>query len=308
MTHHKPIVLITGATAGIGRHVALDLARRGMHVIATGRKVEALESLAQEAKGLTLDTVRLDVTSAKSIADAQTEVHRITEGYGVDVLVNNAGYGMAAPLIETSEQDLRDQYETNVFGLMAVTRAFVPEMMARGSGRLINVSSVGGRITLPFFGAYNSTKYAVESMSDALRVELAPFGIQTALIEPGPIRSQFSERTMTFVDKYQDDSSPYAAVYRRSHEIRKRSDEQAAGPECVARAIAHAIEARRARPRYVVPFALRVGVFFSKFTPTRWIDALLGWIVGIGQAGPVAALPPSQKRPARDRDIQSARA
>jgi short-subunit dehydrogenase len=283
-----------------------------MHVIATGRKPEALASLRDEAKGLRLNTVELDVTSAESIAQAKGAVDRITSGYGVDALVNNAGYGMAAPLIETTEQDLRDQYETNVFGLMAVTRAFVPQMMARGSGRLINVSSVGGRITLPFFGAYNSTKYAVESLSDAFRVELAPFGIQTALIEPGPIQSHFSEKSMSYVDKYQNDSSPYAAVYKRAHEIRKESDARAAGPEGVARAIIHAIEARRARPRYVVPFALRLGVWLSAFTPTRVIDAMLGWLVGIGKVDPRAELPPpgGSVRPgaSANADMQSASA
>ena len=108
--------------------------------------------------------------------------------------VNNAGYGQGGPLLEVSEATLRAQFDTNVFGAMAVTRAFVREMLARGRGWIVNVSSIGGRVTFPFFGAYHGSKYALEAMSDALRAELHPFGVHVAVVEPGPIRSQFSER------------------------------------------------------------------------------------------------------------------
>ncbi len=156
------IVLVTGATAGIGRTTALLLARQGHHVIASGRKAAELMTLKGEAAGLRLDTLMLDVTSAPSIAAAVTEVDRLPDGHGVEVLVNNAGYGMLGPTAEISDAEMRRQYDTNVFGLMNVTRAFLPRMRDRRSGRIINVSSVGGRITLPFFGVYNSTKYAVQ--------------------------------------------------------------------------------------------------------------------------------------------------
>src|ERR1700733_9145953 len=169
------IILITGATAGIGRHAALHLAHAGHRVIATGRRKDALAALAKEAKGTKLETMELDVTVASSIEAAKAEVDKRTDGYGLDVLVNNAGYGLMGPLEEISDADLRAQYDTNVFGLVAMTRAFLPQMRLRGSGRIVNVSSMGGRMTFPFMGAYNSTKYAIESMSDALRMELAPF-------------------------------------------------------------------------------------------------------------------------------------
>ncbi|MCB0905450.1 MAG: SDR family NAD(P)-dependent oxidoreductase, partial [Actinobacteria bacterium] len=179
MSTKPQIVLLTGATAGIGRTTALYLAGQGHHVIATGRRVAQLEALRAEAVAKQLpgklDVTPLDVTSLESIDRAVVEVNRLTAGYGVDVLINNAGFGLLGPMSEIGDAELRRQFDTNVFGLMAVTRAFLPAMQARRAGKLINVSSVGGRITLPYFGAYNGTKYAVESFSDALRYELRPF-------------------------------------------------------------------------------------------------------------------------------------
>jgi len=147
----------TGATAGIGRMTALHLAKRGHRVIATGRKSAELAKLKTEAGDLPLDTLQLDVTSAASIASAVQAIDALTAGRGIDLLVNNAGFGVLGPTSEIDDADVRAQFETNVFGLMSVTRAFLPQMRARRSGRIINISSVGGRITLPYFGVYNST-------------------------------------------------------------------------------------------------------------------------------------------------------
>src|SRR5438045_2743485 len=133
----KKTILITGATTGIGKHAALHLAKRGHRVIATGRSPKLLEALKREAAELPLDTVVLDVTSQTSIDAAAAEVNRLTDGHGVDALVNNAGYGHAGAMEEVSDRDLRAQFDTNVFGLMAVTRAFLPAMRARGAGRLV---------------------------------------------------------------------------------------------------------------------------------------------------------------------------
>ncbi len=289
----RETVFITGATAGIGRHVALHLARRGFHVIASGRRRAALETLASEAGDLHLDTLELDVTDAGSIARALEQVDRLTDGRGVDVLVNNAGYGVLGPALETTDQDLRRQFDTNVFGLMAVTRAFVPKMLERRTGRVINVSSIGGRITLPFFGAYNASKYAVESLSDALRRELRAFGIQVALIEPGAIRSEFASTSMAYVDRYRSDSSPFAAVYERAAQLQKAFERTEVGPECVAEAVEHAIRARRARPRYVVPLSSRLMMWVAGWLPTRWVDALMAQAVGLTPSALPAASTPS---------------
>src|SRR5258706_11534825 len=138
-------VLVTGASAGIGRHAALELTRRGFQVFAAARRLAALEALAKEA-GELLQPISLDVNDADSISRAAREIEERTSGYAVDAVINNAGIAIAGPLSETSDADVRSQFETNVFGLLAVTRAFLPPMMARRSGRIVNVSSSGGLI------------------------------------------------------------------------------------------------------------------------------------------------------------------
>jgi short-subunit dehydrogenase len=286
------IVLITGATAGIGRHMALHLAKRGHHVIAAGRRQHALDTLEAEAAGLRLDTVQLDVTDEASVRAGHASVLAFTADHGVDVIVNNAGYGMAAPTIETRDEDMRKQFDTNVFGLMSVTRVFAQEMLQRRQGRIVNISSVGGRVTLPFMGVYNSTKYAVESLSDAMRRELHALGIQVALVEPGLIRSEFSERTMEWVEQYKDSTSPFARIYERSEEMRRWSDSQAADPLCVSQAVQHAIEAKRSRARYLVPFSSRIMVWLAGWLPTRLLDLAMVRALGLS-ANTREALPPA---------------
>jgi short-subunit dehydrogenase len=275
-------ILITGATSGIGRHAALHLAKKGHRVIATGRSEKALGELGKAAPaGARLETLQLDVTDAASIAAAHAAVNTMTGGAGVDVLVNNAGYGTLGPTEMITDSDMRAQYEVNVFGLMAVTRAFLPQMRARGAGRLINVSSLGGRYTLPLFGVYNSTKFAVESLSDGLRMELAPFGVHVSLIEPGVIDTGFTDRSMTEASKYRRPDSPYAPVLDRADEMRKISDRTAVGPECISRAIERAATARRPRARYVAPLRAQVMVGFLRAIPTSWADFIMRQVTGL---------------------------
>jgi short-subunit dehydrogenase len=294
----KPLtILVTGATSGIGRHAALHLARLGHRVIATGRNAKILAEIKAAAPA-TLETLVLDVTSAESIAQATADVDARTNGVGVDVLVNNAGYGILGPTEMISDADMRAQYETNVFGLMAVTRAFLPAMHARGQGRIINVSSIGGLITLPFFGVYNSTKYAVESLSDGLRVELAPFGIHVSLIEPGVINTGFTDRSMLELSRFRDADSRYAPVLARAEELRKVSDRSAVGPACIARAIERAATDRRPRARYMAPLRASLMVAIMRRLPTRWVDFMMRQAVGLtrrrlagGQSRAPLALP-----------------
>ena len=274
-------VLITGATAGLGRHAALHLARKGHRVIATGRREDALASLREEAEGTELETLVLDVNDAESIAAAAAEIARRTDGRGLDALVNNAGYGQMGPLELVSDQELRAQFDTNVFGLMAVTRAFLPAMRARGRGRIVNVSSVGGQVTFPFGGAYHATKYAVEALSDALRKELRIFGIDVVLIEPGPIRSEFSERAMSTLVRQVEIDSPYAPMLARADDIRAQTDKMSAGPEVVSRAIERAVTSRRPGTRYMVPFSSRFITGFLRLLPTRVADWLMLRAMGV---------------------------
>jgi len=277
MSNSSKTVLITGATAGIGRMTALHLAKLGHHVIATGRKPAELAKLRAEAtaelailgKGK-LDTLLLDVTSLASIEAAAREVEPLTGGRGLDVLVNNAGFGVLGPTSEISDTEMRRQYETNVFGLMNVTRAFLPGMMQRRSGRIINVSSVGGRITLPYFGVYNSTKYAVESLSDAMRYELRPFGIDVAMIEPGVIRTNFEATAVGNLGQLEN--TPYKVAVAKYEQMSKTADRFASNPIVIAKAIARAVNARRPAARYVAPFSTNFVILFARLFPTRVWD------------------------------------
>lgn len=295
-------VLITGATAGIGRHAALHLARRGHRVIASGRRSDALAALqaAAQAEGLTLETLVLDVTSSASIAAAHAAVDALTQGRGLDALVNNAGYGQFGVLEELSDAAVRRQFETNVFGLLAVTRAFLPAMRARGAGRIVNVSSVGGRVAFPLAGAYHATKYAVEALSDTLRLELRGFGVKVAIIEPGPIQSDFADTAKGSVTAYRDAASPYASLLARGDAIMATADRYAKGPRVISKAIAHAIESRLPSRRYVAPFSSRVMLALLNTLPTFASD----WLVARAVFGIKRQAPAS---PARGHDTPATR-
>ena len=284
MSKPTQTILITGATAGIGRHAALYLASPGHRVIATGRKEHALEELALEGHrmGVTIDTLVLDVTDETSIRQAKADVAELTNGRGLDVLINNAGYGLAAPAAEATDADLRHQFDTNVFGLMAVTRAFLPDMIQRGRGRVLNVSSVGGRITFPMMGPYHASKYAVEALSDALRLELRPFGVDVVLIEPGPIQTNFIDRMNQAASPYRE-SSLYAPIFERADLIEARTMAMSPGPEVISRAIERAVTARRPRARYVAPFASRFMLGLLSWLPTPMRDGLMRAVFGINK-------------------------
>jgi NAD(P)-dependent dehydrogenase (short-subunit alcohol dehydrogenase family) len=291
-------VLITGATAGIGRTTALHLAGLGHHVIASGRRPVELARLAAEARGLAgqLDVVALDVTEPASIAAAVVEVDRLTGERGLDVLINNAGFGVLGPTSEISDAEMRRQYDTNVFGLMNVIRAFLPAMRARRAGRIINVSSVGGRITLPYFGVYNSTKYAVESLSDALRFELRAFGIDVVLIEPGVIRTQFETTAVAGMAGFA--ATPYGRALAHYEQMSKAADRFAADPIVVARAIARAVDARRPAARYVTPRLNSAAVWLSAIVPTAiwdWAMRRIGYLTPAGLE--LAAVPATATEP-----------
>ncbi len=289
-------VLITGATAGIGRHAALYLAAKGHRVIATGRNTDALATIRAQVP--VIDTISLDVTDTLSIDAAVTEVDRLTDGRGVDVLINNAGYGVGGPLLGVSDTQLREQFDVNVFGLMAVTRAFAPKMMARRSGRILNVSSVAGRFSLPLLGAYHATKFAVETMSDSLRMELAPYGIQVVVIEPGPIRTDFPERLRRELGRLDTVGSPYALLYAHTDKLHEHFNAQAVGPEHTSRAMAEAIAARHPKARYVAPFRFRLVIAAMGLLPTRLTDAIMTRASGLSQVRPGA---PSPSRRAEQR-------
>lgn len=268
-------VLITGCSSGIGRASALRLARRGdLTVYATARRTQALAELADAG----CQVLALDVTDEASMMDA---VRRVEDRHGaVGVLVNNAGYGEYGTVEETSLDLVREQFETNVFGLSRLTQLVLPAMRAAGRGRIINVSSMGGRIVFPMGGYYHASKYAVEAISDALRFEARPFGIQVSLVEPGLIRSGFEDVAQRSLAASASPDGPYqrlAAVARTQTAKNYRSSLTAASPQAVARVIERAATARNPRPRYVVTAAARMLVHTRRLLGARAFDTYLRW-------------------------------
>ncbi len=281
-SHMTLTVLLTGATSGIGRSTARALVQRGHRVLAAGRDQVALHALADE---LDVVPIRLDLTDPTSIDDALARV-RAEAPAGIDVLVNNAGMGVLAPMSEIEPADLRRQFETNVFGLVTLTQRLVPQMRERGRGKVINVSSVGGRMTLPLLGGYNATKHALEAISDAFRYELAAFGIDVVLVEPGVIRTSFSTRAAHDGRSYLSVTGPYARAMARGMDLMARSDVRAAAPERVARTIVAAAEARRPRARYIVPRRTVAALWLLGLLPTRWTDAIFRRVYALDAPGP----------------------
>jgi NAD(P)-dependent dehydrogenase (short-subunit alcohol dehydrogenase family) len=278
-------ILITGATSGIGRDAALRLARAGHLVLAGGRRADALATLAREGGGR-LEPVVLDVTDPASVAAARELVDRRTGGRGLDVLVNNAGFALPGPLEALAEEDLRMLFDTNVFGLLAMTRAFLPGMRERGQGRVVNVGSIMGRVAMPLLGAYNASKHAVAALTDALRMELAPFGISVVLVEPGAIRTGFAARALAGLAPSRDPNSPCARALAGTDAAWARAYRFAPGPSAAGRAVARAATTARPPARCVVPAHNRLIVAALGALPTAAADATKRRIMGLpGRAG-----------------------
>ncbi len=194
------VIMITGCSSGIGRALVEEFSVRGHRVLATARSRESMADLASDRVRL----IELDVTDEQSITDAVADC---LEWAGrVDVVVNNAGYALVGPMSELDIDDIRTQFETNVVGLVAVAQAVIPSMVESRQGRIVNIGSVSGLTTTPFGGAYSATKAAVHMISDAMRMELAPFGIEVITIQPGSIRSSFGARAAVDVDRFQEGS------------------------------------------------------------------------------------------------------
>ena len=213
----KSIVLVSGCSSGIGLALAREFASRGCRVFATARKPEVIEHLKKEG----IEIAALDVTSQQSIDACMAEV--MARAGKIDVLVNNAGYALIGPMIDLSIDDLRHQFETNVIGLAALTKAAVPCMIKQRSGLIVNIASVSGICATPFAGAYCASKAAVNLLSISLRIELAPFGIDVITVQPGAVKSSFGQAAADSIDLAEDSVyNPIAAyVQARAHASQK---------------------------------------------------------------------------------------
>jgi NADP-dependent 3-hydroxy acid dehydrogenase YdfG len=267
-------ILVTGASSGIGRAVAIELAQRGHTVFAAARRLAALEELAASHRGIV--AVPLDVTDEKSIETAWALVDSAGQGAGIDVLVNAAGFALTGPIETLTTQEVKRQFDTNVFGLLAVTRAVLPGMRRRRAGRIVNISSVVGRTSFPAMGVYGATKYAVEALSDALRMELAPLGIKVVLIEPGFVATDIvdaSSRERDDAAIASGDVDGYRPLIEGAERFLEKQMKQAMPAPALARTIADAAEARRPRTRYVAPVSAKGLVALFTRLPDRLADA-----------------------------------
>jgi NAD(P)-dependent dehydrogenase (short-subunit alcohol dehydrogenase family) len=248
-------VLVTGASSGIGRATATEFARRGHRVFAAARREEVLADLAATVPNI--QAVGLDVTDEGSVRRAWAKIEASTGGVGLDVLVNNAGFALTGPVELLAGEDVQRQFATNVFGLLTMTRTVLPAMRARGSGRIINVSSLVGRTSFAFMGAYGATKYAVEALSDALRQEVAGFGIKVVIIEPGFTATGIGQAADGHDLVGQEIPDAYAAMVAGGTRYLAAQIAKGIAPEQVAAAIVKAAEHPNPRLRYVVPASAR---------------------------------------------------
>ena len=278
------VALITGASSGFGLLTTVTLARRGWHVLATMRDLnrrEKLESAAKAAGVLqNIEFHALDVTNAKQIATLADEIgQRVTP---LDAIVNNAGFALPGFADDITDAELREQFETNFFGATAVTRAFLPQLRRQGSGHIVMISSISGRMGFPGVGSYAASKFALEGWTETLRYELKPLGIQVALVEPGAFETDIWTRNAKLSAGLLDPNSPNAAripAWRsRVEGQRKKAD-----PQIVADTIVAVLENPSPRLRYVVGTDAKAGLLLRKLLPWSLFERLIMKNTGLGK-------------------------
>lgn len=268
-------VLVTGCSSGIGLATAELLRDCGWKVFPTARKADDLERLVT----MGFPRVELDVTSSVSIEGAVDQVLSANHGR-LGALVNNAGFGMPGAVQDLTRDAMRHQFEVNLFGLQELTNRCIPVFRTQGSGRVVNVSSVVGRLALPFMGIYSASKFALEALSDVQRVELSPDGICVSLVEPGPIRTHFSTNCASEGERVLDTQhTRFGSAYRRYFEKRRSGgmseDRFRLPPEAVAGKIRHALESPRPKIRYCVTVPAYLGSWAARYIPAGLIDRMM---------------------------------
>jgi len=270
-------VLITGCSSGIGLAAAHMLKARGWKVIASARKAEDVQRLKQ----MRLQAVRLNIADPASIEDALNETLTLTGGR-LDALVNNAGLAIPGAVEDLSRESLQRQFDANFFGTLELTNSVLPLMRRQGHGRIVMISSILGCVAMRWRGAYNASKFALEGITDTLRLELRSTNIKVSLICPGPVQSRFRDNALANFDEYVDmASSPHRESY--AHLKAQTGEEKdntpfTVPPETVARKIAHALECGHPKARYYVTVPAYALAFLRCVLPTRWMDALLARI------------------------------
>ena len=266
------VVIVTGASAGIGEASVRMLAREGATVVLVARRKARLDQLKQEIEALggPALSVEADITSAD---DRQRIVQETMTVFGrIDALVNNAGYGQRGPIEIVPVEAIRQNFETNLFSLIALTQLVIPIMRQQGAGRIVNISSVAGRVASPLSSVYDATKHALEAISDGLRGELAQFGIKVVIIEPGFIVTEFLGVADEVSREVIEQDSPYAASIARRNESMKRLRKMAGTPDDIARLIVRALTVANPRARYAGPRHAQILIALRRWVPERLFD------------------------------------
>lgn len=264
------VILVTGASSGIGRACAIGLAQQGHRVYGTSRTLRNTES--------DVTMLAMDVTDAASV---QAAVQMLLDREGcIDVVVNNAGIGYGGAVEDTSTDEAQATLDTNFFGVLRVCHAVLPTMRAQGHGTIINISSIGGMISLPFQGLYSASKYALEAMSEALRMEVKRFGIHVALVEPGDTCTQFTANRRT--TRRVDENPVYREAYRRTLARIEADERNGASPETVARTVLRIVASSRPQVRYVVgPFHQKLAVLVKRLIPAGLFERIIMMVYGV---------------------------
>lgn len=275
---HNQTIIITGASTGIGKHCALHLDQLGFRVFAGVRNVADGEALRHQASAR-LEPLFIDVTNETTIDSAAKIVGQVVGERGIAGLVNNAGIAVGGPLEFLPMADLRRQWEINVLGQVAVTQAFLP-LLRQGKGRIINMSSISGRVASPFLAPYAASKFALEALSDSLRVELRPWGIEVILIEPGAVATPIWEKSIAAHQQMVDQLPPaahqlYGSVIKKLFANLHQVGQRGIPPEKVAVAVAHALTAPRPKTRYLVGWDAWFAARFIPLLPDRLRDWLI---------------------------------
>jgi NAD(P)-dependent dehydrogenase (short-subunit alcohol dehydrogenase family) len=267
-------VLITGTSSGIGKQSAIYFAQQGWNVAATMRNPNREQDLRSYPN---IRLYALDVTQTDSIQQAITAA--IADFGSIDVLVNNAGFGVDGVFEAMDDQTISQQFDTNVLGLMRVTRAIIPHLREQGGGRIIQIASMGGRITFPLYSIYHSSKWAVEGFSESLRYELKPFNIQVKLIEPGAIKTEFYGVNRRSIGNAAPPA--YRQFVDTIDKVSQTAGNNGVAPEVVAKTIFLAATDRRSKLRYPVGYPAPLFLTLRKLLPDSWYFALVSRIYGI---------------------------
>ena len=268
--------LVTGASSGMGEEIARTLHKLGYTVYAAARRTDRLKQLT----AVGIHALTMDVTDDESMSSGIEKI--ITETGRIDVLVNNAGYGSYGAIEDVSLDEARRQFEVNVFGLGRLTQLVLPHMRAQRSGTIINISSMGGRLTTPLGGWYHATKYAVEALSDALRMETAPFGIDVVVIEPGGIRTEWSGIAADHLEETAEGSAYASQIKAVANSMRSEStNKRQSPPSVIADTVEKIVTARKPRTRYGVGFAAKPLVTLRRILPDRAFDRVISAALGV---------------------------